>query len=199
MVRRTASNQHDGPEPYLYRRNGGPLTLEHVTRLDCSSSEIPGESNRDILLLLSSILPNLQDLDLSDVEPSFRNAILFLFTSLSPALEKIMWKNCRGLHQCGYEFLAARRLTHLNLDGATLSVNVMTMAGPRPASELRFTRVYMFVRCRRLEHLSLKDATMMVSDTERETLSQQMLIKTARGHPNLRWFRSDLTEENVAS
>jgi hypothetical protein len=59
---------------------------------------------------------------------------------------------------------------------------------------------YLLFICEGLERLSIKDTTFSSfrGGEERHPIPQGLLMNMARRLPNLRWLKSNLTEENVA-
>lgn len=178
-------------------RRRGELSFEQVTSLDCFCERLTDNARivAALFYFLSTILPNLNDLDITNVETSHGRIPVEIFcTERCPALTKVTWKNCSGLYECGYEFRQIANLTHLYLDGSTFSRYGLVHGVAR-------SNLFLFVRCRQLTHLSLKGARIITfngNNTE-QPLPQESIIDMVRHCPTLRWLRSDLSEENVAT
>ena len=58
--------------------------------------------------------------------------------------------------------------------------------------------VFLFRFCKSIERLSIRNATYYSGSKRTRNIPQNALIKFVRKAPaSLRWFRSDLTEENI--
>lgn len=180
--------------------------LSRVTSLDisCRSPE-DGHIDRTLMLFrLFQILPNLRELDASnltinDENDSVRKEIL----RWCPNLISVTWKGSSA--PLSGHYINFPEMLELNLDDSRFHV-----IGP-PLEETTEGRDYdeeptngaglnyiMLMDCQHLERLSIKRASYGTEELGFEPVTQGMLIKMVRHHATLRWLRSDLSKENVA-
>lgn len=119
---------------------------------------------------------------------------------LSPKLARITAVcSDKCLYARGHGLKNARNLTELILDGSLLVLSAReTIRHYEPAARnAGEVNTFLFCMLVNLERVSIKNATCGRRSYHRP-ISELMLIKMARNHPNLRWLRSDLSKENVA-
>ena len=136
-----------------------------------------------LVLFLSEILPNLLEINLSNISTNYTETFLS-FSRHCPHLKKVTWNNIInnvffGLH--GRLLKKAKNLKEIIMDDANFYDNEYHRA------------TFLFCHCSKaLERVSIRN---MKWDSE--VVSQDALIKFVRNVPTLRWFRSDLTIENM--
>jgi hypothetical protein len=168
-------------------------TIPEITALDWSGEEeeegVAGTMQQE---LMASMLPNVREVDFSRARGVSRDALFSLRRHRQ--LEKVTWhRSWRGLSLSAYEFRSCESLRELYMDGSCLQGSWMPS----------FTPPLLSVLSRRLERVSIKDVHLARRRPHQlhfdiEKVSQARLIEFVRSAPNLRWFRSDLTAENVA-
>ena len=150
---------------------------------------------------LMSIMPNLREIDLSNTH--YRMSVLQDLAKKCPDLEKLTWNNRRyGLDVMGIDLVGCKKLKELYMD------NTGFFNQDRPDFMQNTEWFYtlgtpLLFYCKELVRVSLKNAhDHAVSEKNRATaelpLPQSALKRFVQGTPTLRWFRSDLTPENVA-
>ena len=157
--------------------------------------------------LLSSILPNLRDINLFN--NGFGSSYLSNFSTKCPNLEKLTWHNNIDHNQSaididGSDLMRATNLKEIYMDG---SVFVNRDDEHDLLSDLEndaHSNIFLFYQCRtKLERVSIRNAKWYVYNDDgilddRTVIPQNALIKFVRNAPtSLRWFRSDLTEANM--
>ncbi|CAB9506780.1 expressed unknown protein [Seminavis robusta] len=187
------------------------LKLQQITHMDLSSDNNSNNNNNNsypqvapsIGRLMTQVVPNLQELDLSYNHVT--TAVLADAARNCPKLERIHLQN--GLaggvaSSTGIDWKNCHALKELLLDGTLLQ------ASKREVTEM-FQDADNVVACplrycmENLERVSLKGCRHYdrlpknAVDVVSEPFTQLGLIKFVRNAPNLRWFRSDLTADNV--
>jgi hypothetical protein len=203
-----------------YARRAGNVQLTGVTKLDLSCS--PQDGNRLAwpfvsyvpCYALARILPNLQELDLSFLGRTHH--AIQIFCRECPNLTRVTWKGPHNqLNVDGFEFQNAANLTELNLDGTRLNRRSTGREESSFETEVQTDdsdrNPYMWMHFKNLKRLSMKNTAWCTchydnfgptsgdSDEPPQPISQAMIIKLVRHHPSLRWLRSDLTQENIAT
>lgn len=188
--------------------------LDMVTQLDISST---ASSPRKQLLVknsvgkaLSLILPNLREVDMSHVRITHTAAEAF--AKNCPQLEIFRWNGSDdGLHITGQDLKICRNLKELYLDEARLYFGRPQNIVPLFMKELdhipQESDVWIFFGCSsKLERVSLRGTKWFHFwlDCGRRgpqpayPLQQEGLMKFVRRTPTLKWFRSDLSADNIA-
>jgi hypothetical protein len=175
------------------------VPLQHVQVLDLSfpSNALKKDTKFKVCItaLLSSIMPLLKEIDLSNADVA--ESALRHFAGQCPALEKITWnKHHANTSVSGKALKACRGLKELYMDDSVFSV------GRDENSVILIRSPCILSRCNTfLERVSLKNAkcryTFRPSFPTLE-FPEIGLISFVRNTPSLRWFRSDLSPENVA-
>eukprot|EP00985_Skeletonema_marinoi_P000044 scaffold13_cov100-Skeletonema_marinoi.AAC.1 len=192
------------------------LSFGSITSLDLSVSHCKhgGELNRvlprGITWLLSTMMPNLVKLDLSNLHggpikegDSISELALFNATNC-PNLSKVVWNNRIG----GGYFLRGRDLKTLtNLrelwaDNLLCDWRYDKLFAPLLSQffdENSIIQRFFFFACNeKLERVSLLGGRYVkIGTNDAIKFPQMSLIRFVRNTPQLRWFRSDLAEENV--
>ena len=196
------------------------FSLQGVRALDIMSLPDPSSWSYSHSLLgnaFGSILPNLQFLDLSNARYQSGYATINEFLWNCRRLEKITWNN---MDLSSYTFLSnayngnlASNLTELYMDDATFFVFTSELRDGRLSDfeNKEPAGIFLFHRCTRnskvLERLSIKNAKYGGDlNIQRDVptgvpvlaIPQAALVKYVRNAPtSLRWFRSDLSPENI--
>lgn len=159
--------------------------LPGVTTLDVSTS--PRASNKQVhyspLMGLSLLLPNLRNVDLSNV--SAPAGVIKAFCKNSPNLHRVAWNYSRSLIMDGKGMATAANLTELFVDHSRLDGRSFRfMYEPQVADLFEeeqaddMMNLYLFMDCRRLERLSMKNVSWFPNiQQSHQPLSQGMLIK----------------------
>jgi hypothetical protein len=132
---------------------------------------------------LLRMLPNLREVDFSRARTACKYA---LYEPSFRLLEKVTWHGSWGcLQSDGFQLVNCPILRELHMDGSCF--------------EGVHRRLFLDLRDR-LERVSIKSASSrrLLSTRAPEPIPQSALVDFVRNAPNLRWFRSDLTPENVA-
>jgi hypothetical protein len=184
------------------------VKLRHVTSLDLSVPYNPTQTAllRVIPKSLALLMPNLQDVDLSNTRftAQFQSA-LFDFARNCPVLRKVVWTNHRtSAVVSGSNLGMCPDLKELCMDDLLLfftadksSIMVLSTEG---YSAEAFTRC-IFQQCNpKLERVSLKNVRYCSHKPGAviQLLPQAVLVQFVRLTPNLRSFRSDLSPKNLA-
>jgi hypothetical protein len=198
------------PDSYTTRdwqRSAGVLIPE-VTALDWSAPEgapAPTEPSRrrpfsrasggrrlfasDEQRDLAGMLPNLREVDFSHARPA-GGLSLDDPAARRDHLEDVAWRINADRPEGRFTLRGCRALRVVRADGACFEGR----GDRRDARD-----VYLLDEVRdRLERVSVRGACWSVPCLPASLLCQEVLIRFVRDAPNLRWFRSDLTPENVA-
>ena len=164
------------------------LKLSGVVSFDMSSTTISAWLCRHFFYstveALARILPNLREIDLSNTEG--HPTILRVFSRKCPRLEKVTWNNTNQVLSSasidGGDVREATNLKEMYMDNALLRAGLFHKCGSKV-----------------LERISIKNARYYrYTHSGRVPVAQNALIKFIRhAPPSLRWFRSDLTQENI--
>lgn len=195
------------------------LSFGSITSLDLSVSVCKrgGETMlnrrtlpRSVSWLLSNLLPNLTELDLSNLHggpinegDSISELALFNATNC-PNLEKVVWNNrvggCYFLR--GKDMKTLNHLKEIHVDNLLCDWRYDKLFAPLLSQffdENSIIQRYFFFACnKKLERVSLVGGKYVkVGSTNVLDFPQWSLIRFVRNTPRLRWFRSDLTKENI--
>ena len=147
--------------------------------------------------ILSCIMPGLLEIDLSNANVA--ESALRHFAGQCPALGKITWNNHHGnTNMSGKALSACKSLKELYMDNSVFTFSI------HEHHRLSVTNdSCIFSRCNTvLERVSLTNAGVRFTFKPYRfptlLMFQHSLIKFVRNSPNLRWFRSNLSPENVA-
>jgi hypothetical protein len=180
-------------------------TLPHVRVLDLSFPSNALQKDKKfkvcVAAILSSIMPCLQEIDLSNANVA--GSALRHFAAQCPELEKVTWdQHHANTNLSGKALNACRRLKEIYMDDSVFTYDFgESQAIHAPAEWLNYC---IFFHCNaKLERVSLKNAKCRgprfgSSPGPTQTFPQIGLSKFVRNTPSLRWFRSDLSPENVA-
>jgi hypothetical protein len=183
----------------------GSLMLPHVRVLDLSfpSNALKKDTMLKVCIpaLLTFVMPCLQEIDLSNANVT--ESALRYFAYECPVLEKVTWNNhFSNTSMSGKALNTCRCLKEIYMDDSVFTYDFgESQAIHAPAEWLNYC---IFFHCNaKLERVSLKNAKCREprfgsSPGPTQTFPQIGLIKFVRNTPSLRWFRSDLSSENVA-
>ncbi|MGK3744344.1 MAG: hypothetical protein ACI90V_011204 [Bacillariaceae sp.] len=149
---------------------------------------------------LSNILPNLHDVDFSNANTTYR--VLENFSYRCPYLEKVTWNNIHeysSVHLNGDDMLSCKNLKEITMDDSVFYCSNQTKDGISNLENHRNEFIFHYC-CKALERVSIRNAKCSdyYDGTNINTVPQNALIKFIRNAPStLRWFRSDLNQENI--
>ena len=151
------------------------------------------------------MLPNLQDVNLSNND--FPSESLCAFSTKCPNLEKITWHNIdinqSAIRINGWDMMHTSNLNEIYMDDSVLMMDAADQRHEYSDLENdKHSNIFLFYQCStKLERVSIRNAKWYNSYRIRDfttVIPQTALIKFVRKAPlSLRWFRSDLTEENM--
>jgi hypothetical protein len=179
--------------------------LQHVRVLDLSFPSNDLKKNTDVescvVVLLTFAMPCLREIDLSNAKVA--ESALALLDHTCPELEKITWNhyhyhlyNAVGFMQ-GSALSACRCLKEIYMDDSTFYYHYINESMAIRRGELPDS--HFFSRCNTfLERVSLRNAKYDFHEPTPQSFPEFGLLKFVRNTPSLRWFRSDLSPENVA-
>jgi hypothetical protein len=181
-----------------------PLMLRNVKVLDLSFPSNAFKKDTQlktcIPAVLAFVMPALRELDLSNA--SATESALRYFARECPVLEKITWNNNRTSTQVSGKSLDdCHRLKELYMDNAIFSCGYGESTAIQTDEHAHYCLLFF---CKHeLERVSLKNAQYREPEFcsrggPAQVLPQMALVKFVRLTPSLRWFRSDLSPENVA-
>jgi hypothetical protein len=175
--------------------------LQHVQILDLSfpSHALKNNTNFElcIVALLAFTMPCLREIDLSNAKVA--ESDLQYLACACPELEKITWihhhhHRARNFMQ-GSALNACRCLKEIYMDDSTFYYQYINEL---MAIQIEGPDSHIFSRCNTfLERVSLRNAKYDFNELN-QSFPQYGLLKVVRNTPSLRWFRSDLSPENVA-
>ena len=173
------------------------LQLYGVVSLDVSSP-ILERSPISFYDALARILPNLQEIDVSNTEGQ-PSSVIRAFSRECPRLEKITCNNTNQILSSasidGEDVMGATNLKEMYMDNAVFDV------GYNIRGNDEHSHIFLFYKCgsKVLERISIQNARYYeFLCSEIVPFPQNALIKFIRhAPPSLRWFRSDLTQENI--
>ena len=202
--------------PYKINKFVRQFSLRGVVALDISVPVGSSCSYYECYTLsyaLASMLPNLQELDLSNPRFPPGWACLNNFLSCCKRLKRITWNN---INPSSHVFLTgpylgnyASRLQELYMDDSTfLDIGRDLIDGGRMSDldHKAHAGIFLFYKCTKnsklLRRVSIKNAKYIGSRSEEKNdlhaIPQTALIKYVRNAPpSLRWFRSDLSDANI--
>jgi hypothetical protein len=178
-----------------------PRTLPYVRSLDLSFPSTALQKDKKFKVCVSAILsctmPCLREIDLCNAHVA--ESALRHFAAQCPALEKITWNHHHGTtNMSGKALNACQSLKELYMDNSVFTFSIYEDYRLHLGSD-----DCIFSRCNTfLERVSLKNAgirfTYKPYTFPTLPMYQTCLIKFVRNTPSLRWFRSDLSPENIA-
>ncbi|OEU14482.1 hypothetical protein FRACYDRAFT_241027 [Fragilariopsis cylindrus CCMP1102] len=178
------------------------ICLNGITLLDFSSLSPDTKRNRDRLVLpntLSRILPKLREVNFSNT--CIDGWILSNFSRFCPLLEKVTSNDAKYIAVDGEDMFGEFGARHSNVLKEMYIDNTVFL----PISYYRekfddlndHPEIFIFHKCcKAIERVSIRNAR--ENEYTDSTISQNKLIKFVRNAPpTLRWFRSDLTLDNM--
>lgn len=187
----------------------GEIQLTGVTCLEVAVDR-PTKMHAQNLWTMALMVPNLTELTLNGVSVS--SPIVNWFARYCPNLRCLTWEDGKeeltrhqqSLDLPGNGLRLAHNLRELYLRGSLLyCTNADEMYLFRLSAPLRDgSNSWIFHKCPTLERIDLEGVTYLTNSQRFEggkpqKIPQEGLIKLVRNSPNLTWFRSDLTAENV--
>ena len=182
------------------------LRFDGIVSLDLSLPK-PTATNgffslRDIFTVMTQILPNLRELDLSNTKTNKEE--LHYFCTQNPRLEKITWHNNGIQLQSrisldGRDMESIEILREIHMDN-TVFITANFFSRFSDLEDTEHSDIFLFHRCRKsLVHVSIRNAKHCKTYSNTPcALPQNALIKFIRNAlPSLKSFRSDLTQQNI--
>jgi hypothetical protein len=197
----------------------GSTIFNHIVSLDMSLPSPKkvfavksGQVDSTILLVITTMMPTVQVIDLSGVEVcqlgnryntggihSICPNIFRIFDKTS--LKKVTWNYSTNRSLSGHELKNAKNLKEIISDDTIFNrfwLRQMTEIDLKTEVDTKFI---FYQCCNSLERLSIRGAKIkgnVDNNSEIKNLPQNTLIKFIRNAPqSLKWFRSDLTKENM--
>jgi len=181
--------------------------LDGIVSFDISSP-FQLSNVRWVVHQLLSMLPNLRDINLTNIGGEGFDELLGGFLHGAPQLERITWSNIdspSNIYINGIDMAEATNLREIIMDGSCFTCIGGVDGTIGKISDLEnHPRSFMFCRLESqvLERISIRRAKFRITYGDRRTYTaapQNALIKFIRNAPrSLRWFRSDLSTENIA-
>ena len=180
--------------------------LDGIVAFDVSSPSKLSSVNCDVLRQLSSMLPNLRVINLSNIGGKGFDEILNRLSTHCPQLESITWNNIHfdcNIDVTGWDMWQAMNLREIIMDGSFLTSSGFGRADIwEQMSDLEnHPSIYLFCRWKSqvVERISIRGTKYYDFFRQtRKTVPQNALIKYIRNAPpSLRWFRSDLSKDNI--
>ena len=194
-----------------FRRLADKIRLQGVVALDMSLPVRSSCHNNDLIYrCFSLILPNLRELDLSNTcHYGHGSEKLRRFFDNCSCLEKLTWTNINwlfGIATCGVNWMnCTSNLKELYMDDSVFfdSGNELMDGRMSDLEDEEHAGIFWFYECtsKVLERVSIKNAKYVAREQnsfDELPIPQTALIKYVRNAPtSLRWFRSDLSDENI--
>jgi hypothetical protein len=183
----------------------GYIMLQHVRVLDLSfpSNALKKDTTLKVCIpaILTYVMPCLKEIDLSNANVT--ESALRYFAYECPVLEKVTWNNhFSNTHMSGKALDECPRLKEIYMDDSVFTYGFgESQAICSPTEWLHYC---IFSHCNaNLERVSLQNAKVREPEFcsapgPKQIFPQSGLMKFVRNTPSLRWFRSDLSPENVA-
>jgi hypothetical protein len=171
------------------------IQMDDILYLDISSSLPYNDFHNSFPSTFSKILPNLREIDLSST--ILFNGALLSFSMNCPLLEKVSWNDNIGyaskIDVSGVDMRASRNLKEIHMNDYDFQCSSEQMSNlNNPA----FNNCFIFHDCcRTLERVSIRNGNWSIRMNA--IIPQNALIKFVCNVSSLRWFRSDLTQENI--
>jgi hypothetical protein len=179
------------------------VRIEGILSLDIS---LPYQSTityicKSLPNALPEILTKLRELDFSNT--SLSGVTLYKY-SQNCRLEKITWYNIAKYSDVslnGWDMQPAKNLKEIYMDSSFFCYYNTQKEVYLNLNDSTLNKYFIFYQCcKSLERVSIKNAKYVMNRYVRsppEIIPQNALIKFVRNVPSLRWFRSDLTQENM--
>ena len=176
--------------------------LDGIVSFDLSSPSQVSSVNSCVLHQLYSMLPNLREINLSNIGSAGFDYVLSSFSTYCLRLERITWNNIdspSNIYLDGCDMKEATNLREIIMDGSFFTCD----EGIDEISDLKnHPRSFLFCQLESqvLERISIRRAKFHNYDQQQvyKKFPQNALIKFIRNAPpSLRWFRSDLSQKNI--
>jgi hypothetical protein len=180
------------------------LRMEGIVSLDISllSSIMYNCNPRSLLNALSGfhLFPNLREINLSNA--AIFNYVLHNFSNNCPQLEKVTWNNINRQRSCihldGIEMRSSDNLKEIIMDGSDFFYRTDQDSMLSNLENHIDKFIFHCCRSKALERVSIRNAKWFNHNLIINLVPQNVLLKFVRNAPSsLRWFRSDLTQENM--
>ena len=197
-------NKFDNPYPV----EGPPrFQLNGIVSLDVSSPSKVSGVNYGFLYQLSSWLPNLRELNLSNIGGEELDEVLNNVSTRCRQLERIVWNNIDtecDIYMTGLDMMKATNLREIIMDESIFTYVTFgdddTIVTISDLENHPHSFLFRYCTSPVLERVSIRHAKYGFSGHKISPmkLPQNALIKYIRKAPrSLRWFRSDLSAENI--
>jgi hypothetical protein len=179
----------------------GPIMLQHVRVLDLSfpSNALKKDTKLKVCIpaVLSFVMPCLREIDLSNA--CVMESALHYFALECPVLEKVTWNNHhantqmsgKALHKC-------ECLKEIHMDDSVFTYHFGESQAIQERDYCIFSHCNTFLERVSLKNAKCREPRAFSSPGPTQSFPQIGLVKFVRSTPSLRWFRSDLSPENVA-
>jgi hypothetical protein len=117
-----------------------------------------------------------------------RGSTLVHFSNNCPLLEKVTYHNIKDIsdiYMCGTDMGSLNNLKEIHMNNSAFYCE-------NPDAHFIF-----YLCCKALERVSIRDAKLHLYEQADKIVPQTTLIRFVRNVSSLRWFRSDLTQENM--
>lgn len=185
----------------VVRQIFGRNRIRGVTRLDMSlSTNTRTKKERQVAACvpksMAKIMPHLKEVDLSNINVS--QSAISDFAKRCPLLEMFHWHNCKyaSAFVTGQDFKACRNLKEIHMNDANFYASQYQIAAMEEDGD-KVACLFYFVR-ETLERVSIQNAACHSYGQKSKPVTQKALMKFVRSAPNLKWFQSDLTLDNIA-
>ena len=192
-----------------YTHKGTPkyVEMDWILSLDMSVSTLK-QIFCNLAEYLSLILPKLREIDLTNTCGPIMLVALRSFSRRCPHLEKVTWNNIDmyvfvKLNGDDMRFSNIGNLKEITMDNSNLCCSSADRGIDKMLALGNHRDTFLFHRCSNaLESVSIRNAKCFSTKFNYRNsylfmLPQNALIKFVRSVPSLRWFRSDLTPENM--
>ena len=148
------------------------------------------------------LLPNLREIKLSNIV-MYGEDVHDIFFRKHPLLQKFTALRSDNFWLHGGQFSRCNQLQELILDGSELRLKLRDRVRDRDVQNYSNLTgqgdSFIFCECKFLARLSIRNAVLWCPRSRKlQPVPQNALIKFVRkAPPSLRWFRSDLTPENI--
>ncbi|KAL9181174.1 hypothetical protein ACHAXT_009979 [Thalassiosira profunda] len=164
---------------------------------------------RSLPWLLASILPGLIELDFTNLhggpihEGDYISELSLFNSTNCPNIQKIRWDNRVGgcYFVRGKDMKTLAHLRELHVDNLLADWRFDKLFAPlmnQFFDEASVIQRFFFFACNNnLERMSLKGGQYTTMEGKKVSFPQFALMRFVRQTPTLRWFRSDLSQENI--
>jgi hypothetical protein len=173
--------------------------MNGITLLDFSSLPPNTSRNRDtrfvLLYTLPVILPKLREVNFSNTCVDGR--ILSEFSKCCPLLEKVASNNAQRFKLNGEDMQHSNALKEIYMDNTMF---ILYFDDRDKFADLNnHQEIFIFHKCcKAIERVSIRNTKYQTYNHQIKKISQNAFIKFVRNAPpTLRWFRSDLTLDNM--